>query len=198
MADNDCKRKRRHALPQGDVTVSSDDRDLILIGLGANLPSAMGSPRQTLTAALARLGSEGLGVVRRSRFWRTRPVPISDQPWFVNAVAAIETDLGPAPLLDLLHHIEAAFGRERTVVNAPRVLDLDLLAYGTAVLETPPRPLVPHPRLAGRAFVLLPLRDIAPAWRHPLTGDGIDAMIARLPGDQICEADPSGEDDFSG
>lgn len=165
------------------------DPDLILIGLGANLPSPAGSPRQTLEAALDRLAAEGAPVSRRSRFWRTRPVPISDQPWFVNAVAAIETNLPAARLLDLLHRIEDSFGRTRTVVNAARVLDLDLLAYGTRVLDAPPRPLVPHPRLAGRAFVLLPIRDIAPCWTHPVSGETLDSMIARLDGDQQCVVD---------
>jgi 2-amino-4-hydroxy-6-hydroxymethyldihydropteridine diphosphokinase len=166
--------------------VAETDLDLILIGLGANLPGSAGSPRQTLEAALDRLVAEGVRVNRRSRFWRTRPVPISDQPWFVNAVAAVETELSAAALLDLLHRIEDAFGRQRSVANAARVLDLDLLAYGRQCLAAPPRPLVPHPRLGERAFVLLPIRDIAPAWRHPVSGEALDAMIATLQGDQGC------------
>ncbi|MDR3435164.1 2-amino-4-hydroxy-6-hydroxymethyldihydropteridine diphosphokinase [Telmatospirillum sp.] len=167
----------------------SEDCNLILVGLGANLPSAVGTPRQTLEAALARMGVEGLEVVRRSRFWRTRPVPISDQPWFVNAVAAIETKLPPDGLLDVLHRIESSFGRVRSVVNAPRVLDLDLLAYDRVVLDVPPRPLVPHPRMSDRAFVLLPMAEVAPLWRHPVTGDALAEMIARLPTDQLCQVE---------
>lgn len=165
------------------------DPDLILVGLGANLPSFAGSPRQTLEAALEHLATEGVRITRRSRFWRTRPVPISDQPWFVNAVAAVETKLPAAALLDLLHATEAAFGRKRTVVNAARVLDLDLLAYGTQVLDAQPRPLVPHPRMGKRAFVLLPLRDIAPSWVHPVSGETLETMIAALDGDQYCVAE---------
>ncbi|PKU23097.1 2-amino-4-hydroxy-6-hydroxymethyldihydropteridine diphosphokinase [Telmatospirillum siberiense] len=165
------------------------DQNLILIGLGANLPSSAGSPRQTLEAALDHLAAQGVRVTRRSRFWRTRPVPISDQPWFVNAVAAVETNLSAAALLDLLHATEAAFGRMRTVVNAARVLDLDLLAYGTQVMDDQPRPLVPHPRMSGRAFVLLPLRDIAPGWVHPVSGESLEAMIAVLEDDQYCIAE---------
>jgi 2-amino-4-hydroxy-6-hydroxymethyldihydropteridine diphosphokinase len=113
-------------------------------------------------------------------------VPVSDQPWFVNAAAAIETELSARALLDLLHRIEESFGRTRTVANAARVLDLDLLAFGTQVLDAPPDPLVPHPRLAGRAFVLLPIRDIAPLWRHPVSGRTLDSMIAALGADQQC------------
>ncbi|MTJ84333.1 MAG: 2-amino-4-hydroxy-6-hydroxymethyldihydropteridine diphosphokinase [Telmatospirillum sp.] len=160
---------------------------MILVGLGANLPSAFGTPRQTLEAALGQLDAEGLRVIRRSRYWRTQPVPISDQPWFVNAVAVIEADLGPQDVLARLHRIEDAVGRVRTVVNAPRVLDLDLLAHGATVLRTPPRPLVPHPRLAERAFVLLPMQDVVPGWRHPETGCRLDDLIASLPSGQVCE-----------
>jgi 2-amino-4-hydroxy-6-hydroxymethyldihydropteridine diphosphokinase len=167
----------------------TDDRDLILIGLGANLPSAAGTPRQSLEAALARLEQEGVVIVGRSRFWRTRPVPISDQPWFVNAVAAVGSPLPAAELLDLLHRIEADFGRIRSVPNAARVLDLDLLSHGRQVLNVPPRPLVPHPRLCERAFVLYPLREVAPQWRHPVSGESVAALIGRLPGDQVCEPD---------
>ncbi len=169
--------------------VPVSDPDLVLVGLGANLPSSAGSPRQTLEAALDRLAVHGVRILRRSRFWRTRPVPISDQPWFVNAVAAVETNLSAAELLDLLHRIEDSFGRTRTVLNAARVLDLDLLAYGRTVLAAPPRPLVPHPRLAGRAFVLLPIRDIAPAWVHPVSGATLDAMIGALDTEQQCFVD---------
>jgi 2-amino-4-hydroxy-6-hydroxymethyldihydropteridine diphosphokinase len=169
--------------------VSVGDSDLILIGLGANLPSSIGSPRQTLEKAMERLTDEGVRITRRSKFWRTQPVPISDQPWFVNAVAAIETTLSAAALLDLLHQIEAVFGRKRTLANAARVLDLDLLSYGSLVLDMPPRPLVPHPRLSERAFVLLPMQEIAPHWRHPISGEMLDAMIAALPSDQQCVAE---------
>lgn len=165
---------------------SSDDR-LILIGLGANLPSAFGEPSDTLKAALERLCDEGVKLVRRSQFWHSRPVPVSDQPWFVNAVAAVETSLSPQALLVLLHQIEAEFGRVRSVVNAPRLIDLDLLAYGRLISAESP-PLLPHPRMDQRAFVLLPLAEIAPDWRHPASGLDLPTLIARLPADQ--EAEP--------
>src|SRR5579859_3093481 len=107
----------------------AEDR-LILIGLGANLPSPYGEPPATLRAALERLAQAGVKTLRRSRFWHSAPVPMSDQPWYVKAVAAIETDLPPDRLLALLHEVEAEFGRVRGIVNAPRLIDLDLLAYG--------------------------------------------------------------------
>ena len=168
------------------MTIYSDN-DLIIIGLGANLASRHGTPSQTLDAAFTELQAAGVGVGRRSGYWRTRPVPVSDQPWFVNAVAAVDTELPPAALLALLHRIEDGAGRRRREVNEARPLDLDLLAYGRLVLDGPEPPLLPHPRLAGRAFVLLPLAEIAAGWVHPLTGDGLAAMIGRLPVDQTAE-----------
>lgn len=143
---------------------------MILIGLGANLPSArFGPPKRTLEAALEELESHGVRVVARSRWYSSAPVPPSGQPRYLNAVAAIETDLSPEALLALLHAIEGDFGRQRTVSNAAREIDLDLLAYGD-LISTQKSPILPHPRLAERAFVLLPLCDIDPAWRHPQLG----------------------------
>ena len=98
----------------------------------------------------------------------------------------VVTNLAPAPLLSLLHRLEATFGRVRGAANAPRVLDLDLLAYDDRI-DTG-WPLLPHPRLAGRAFVLLPLRDIAPAWRHPVSGASVDVMLERIGPEQQTRA----------
>jgi 2-amino-4-hydroxy-6-hydroxymethyldihydropteridine diphosphokinase len=158
----------------------------ILLGLGANLPSpAYGSPKATLEAALRRLDDKGLRVLARSRWWESAPIPVSDQPWYVNGVAEIATTLGPKPLLALLHEIEAEFGRVRPYPNAPRVLDLDLLAYGDMRRDGPEPPLLPHPRLAERGFVLLPLQEIQPAWHHPVSKQRLSEMIASLPAGQI-------------
>ena len=140
---------------------------MILVGLGANLPSdRFGPPRKTLEAALAALEDRGVRVVGRSRWYSSAPVPPSGQPRYVNAVAAVATDLSPDALLDMLHSIEREFGRSRTVANAARKIDLDLLAYGDLIRTQTP-PLLPHPRLAERAFVIRPICDIDPAWRHP-------------------------------
>jgi 2-amino-4-hydroxy-6-hydroxymethyldihydropteridine diphosphokinase len=119
-------------------------------------------------------------------------VPISDQPWYVNGVAELRTDLGPQQLLSELHAVERLFGRERRERNEARVLDLDLLAYGNLVRPGPEPPILPHPRLAERAFVLLPLCDLMPQWRHPVDGRSLNEMIAALPSDQI--ARPLSED----
>ena len=162
---------------------------MILIGLGANLPSVeFGAPPASLEAALGLLQQSGVALVRRSRWYRTAPVPISDQPWFVNGVAAIETALDPAALLALMQTIEGRFGRVRRERNAARVLDLDLLDYAGRVSEPhDPPPILPHPRLAERAFVLRPLAEVAPRWRHPATGAAIADLLRRLPPGQAAE-----------
>lgn len=158
---------------------------MIIIGLGGNLPSArFGSPQATLAAALEALEGEGLRIVARSRWYESAPVPLTDQPWFVNGAAAVETALDPEALLALLLRTEQRFGRVRSVPNAPRVIDLDLLLYHDNVITVPGGLTIPHPRLHERAFVLLPLRDIVPGWWHPVSGRPLDALIAELPGDQ--------------
>jgi 2-amino-4-hydroxy-6-hydroxymethyldihydropteridine diphosphokinase len=158
----------------------------IFIGLGANLPSvSYGAPKATLTAALDRLTAEGLRIAARSRWYESAPVPASDQPWFINGVIRVETRLQPRALLDLLHRVEAALGRVRGERNAPRAIDLDLIAYGDKVARGDAVPQLPHPRMQERAFVLLPLQEIAPRWRHPLLRHSLDELIARLPTDQV-------------
>lgn len=164
--------------------------DIIFLGLGANLSGIWGTPQQTLNRAMVRLGEEGVRITARSHFWKTAPVPVSDQPWYINAVVSVETALPPEALLALLHRIEAEAGRVRGVVNAARTLDLDLLAYGRRIISSPDGEkglIVPHPRLAGRAFVLLPLQDIAEEWIHPVTGQNLTDMISKLPLDQRAE-----------
>ena len=160
---------------------------MILVGLGANLPHPQyGPPAVTLRAALSYFPAENITVAGCSRFFESAPVPVSEQPWFVNAVAQIETDLTPIKLLAALHRIEAAFGRVRQEHWEARILDLDLLDYGGQVLaELPPAPKIPHPRMAGRAFVLLPMADIVPDWVHPVTKQPLAALIKALDPAQV-------------
>lgn len=161
----------------------------ILIALGGNLDHPrFGSPRQVLESALAELARRGIRAVRVSPWYRTAPVPPSDQPWYVNAVAEVETELSADRLLACLHEVEAVFGRARSTPNAARIIDLDLLDFRG---ETAPggqgRASLPHPRMTGRAFVLRPLADLEPQWRHPVSGVSIQELLAALPADQPIE-----------
>jgi len=159
---------------------------MIFLGLGANLPSRVGPPLATLEAALAALAAAGVKVVARSRWYRTAPVPASDQPWFVNGVARVETGLPPLELLKLLQRTERDFGRVRGVPNEARTLDLDILDYEGRVEETAAL-VLPHPRMQERAFVLVPLAEIAPGWIHPRLHQTVEALVASLPGSQKAE-----------
>ena len=158
---------------------------MILIGLGANLPSPAGPPAATLAAALEALEAAEVVILARSHFYRTAPVPPSDQPDFINAVAAVAAALDPAALLTLLHEIEARFQRQRGNPNAARSLDLDLLAYDDRVIAGEGGLVLPHPRLHERRFVLAPLSDIAPGWRHPSLGRTAAELLAALPAGEV-------------
>ena len=157
---------------------------LILVAIGANLPGPRGEPpRATCEWAVEQLaGLSGLRVTAVSRWYETAPEPPSDQPNYVNGAARLEGEAEPEALLAALHAIEAKAGRVRTVRNAARPLDVDLIAMDGLVRETPP--ILPHPRAHLRAFVLMPLRDVAPEWRDPITGRTPGEMLAALPGAQ--------------
>jgi 2-amino-4-hydroxy-6-hydroxymethyldihydropteridine diphosphokinase len=161
----------------------------IFIGAGGNLPHPIhGPPRQTLEAALETLERHGIRLLRVSPWYRTAPVPASDQPWFVNAVAEVATALDPKGLLAALHAVERDFGRVRSVPNAPRIVDLDLLDFrGEIAPGGEGMPVLPHPRLHQRAFVLKPLADLEPGWRHPAKGRSVATLLAELPAGQQIE-----------
>ena len=158
----------------------------VLIGLGGNL----GDPRAAIEAALAGLSGRGVALTARSRFYRTAPWGVTGQPDFVNLCARAATDLAPEAVLAAALEVEAALGRERRERWGPRLIDVDLLAYDDRRLALPGLTL-PHPRLTERAFVLVPLAEIAPDWvvagrRVADWAAGIDrAGVAPLP-----DADP--------
>lgn len=177
------------------------DTRTALIALGANLPLAGRPPEETLREALAALGDAGFPALRVSRFWRTPCFPAGAGPDYVNAAAAlpVSAQTTAEDLLATLHRVEAALGRERRARWGARTLDLDLIALGDLVLpdaatqdlwrdlapdrrgaEAPGVLILPHPRLQERAFVLVPLAEVAPGWRHPRLGLTIDEMLAAL------------------
>ena len=159
---------------------------MIFIGIGSNIP-AMGfvSSKATIRAAIDLFDNFGITLVRLSKFYLTSPVPASDQPWFVNCVAQIETSLSPAACMTNLHHLESAFQRVRSVPNASRTLDLDLLDYNGVVTGNQSMLRLPHPRINERAFVLFPLSEICPNWVSPLDGSNLEELINKLPIDDI-------------
>jgi 2-amino-4-hydroxy-6-hydroxymethyldihydropteridine diphosphokinase len=150
------------------------------IGLGANLPSAAGSPAVTLAAAVRRFASLGQ-VTACSSLYSTAPVGYEDQPRFLNAVAGIETHLGPRDLLVSLLGIEREFGRDRSSViqNGPRTLDLDILLFGDLMVSESGLE-IPHPRLVEREFVLVPLAEIAPDACDPRSGAKVKELLGEL------------------
>lgn len=154
-------------------------RHMILVAIGANLPGPHGEPPlATCEWAVHELAAlPGLRLAAVSPWYETAPVPPSDQPNYVNGAVRLEYlgepgqldgDADPEALLAALHRIEAEAGRVRTVRNAARPLDLDLIAIDGLVRDQPP--VLPHPRAHLRAFVLMPIRDLAPGWRDPVTG----------------------------
>jgi 2-amino-4-hydroxy-6-hydroxymethyldihydropteridine diphosphokinase len=146
---------------------------LAYIALGANL----GAPQVTVRRAIAALETlPNTRFIRASSLYRTEPVGLKAQPDFINAVAAVATRMAPQELLLALHHQEALQGRARSIPNAPRTLDLDLLLYADQVMRTPVLTL-PHPRMHLRAFVLVPLAEIAPDLQIP----GRGSLAAWLP-----------------
>lgn len=172
-----------------------------LVALGANLPLADASPAETLREALNRLATEGLSVLAVSRFYATPCFPAGSGPDYVNAAAVLDAEgRSAASILATLHAVEDHFGRVREKRWGMRTLDIDLLALGDSVLPdaatqdswralppeaqvraAPDTLILPHPRLQDRAFVLVPLADVAPGWTHPRTGQSVSDMLAALP-----------------
>ena len=153
---------------------------MILVAIGANLPAGGGALDTCRRAAAALDGVAGLRLHAVSRWFETAPMPPSGQPPYINGVAALTGSADPAELLHALHAIEHANGRQRGVPNAARTLDLDIVAMG-GLVRAAPDPVLPHPRMHERAFVLAPLLDVAPNWSHPMLHCSARDLLAGLP-----------------
>lgn len=158
----------------------------IFVAIGANLPDQSGTPPlQICERALRAVSSlPGMHAAVRSRWFSSAPVPDSDQPRYINGMLRLDGKADPAALLAALQTIEQAAGRVRSAPNAARTLDLDIVAMDELVRDAPD-PVLPHPRAHLRAFVLLPLRDVAPFWVHPVLGRDVGQLIAALPRQDI-------------
>lgn len=159
---------------------------MILIAIGANLPGKDGlPPLETCEAAVEAIRTlPGLSFMARSPWYRSRAVPVSSQPDYCNGMIRMTGDISPEALLRELQAIEARFGRERASPNAARTLDLDIIDMGGTIRATPD-PVLPHPRAHLRAFVLRPLLDVNPAWRHPVLRQSVATLLAELPPQDI-------------
>jgi len=154
--------------------------DVGIVALGSNLRGEHGSSLALLEAAVARLPRAGFRVLKLSNWWRSSAWPNPADPDYLNGVALVETTLTPRGALNALLNLEAEFGRRRGVANAPRTLDLDLIALGRCVVDDDDL-ILPHPRAHARLFVMGPLAEIAPMWSHPVFGHTADALQASAP-----------------
>jgi 2-amino-4-hydroxy-6-hydroxymethyldihydropteridine diphosphokinase len=148
----------------------------IYLGLGSNL----GDRAAHLEQALARLAADGIEIVRRSSFYATEPVGFASRQWFLNCAVEAASELMPRQLLRATQQVECDLGRRRMVRNGPRTVDIDILFYGSNVVSMPDLE-IPHPRIAERRFVLVPLREIAPGLRHPKLRRTIGELLAATP-----------------
>lgn len=149
----------------------------MVVALGCNDKGAWASCREALDAAVARFRSAGIDVVAQSSWWSSLAWPDPGDPPFLNGVVVVRTDHDAHALMAALGRVEEAFGRQRSTVNAPRTLDLDLIAYGRMTGDMAGL-LLPHPRAAERLFVMGPLAEILPGWTHPRSGLSAREMAA--------------------
>jgi 2-amino-4-hydroxy-6-hydroxymethyldihydropteridine diphosphokinase len=154
--------------------------EAVILALGGNLAGDYPSVEALLEAALFAFPRAGLRLVRRSGWWRSAAWPDPRAPAYLNGVVVVETAHSPPALLAQVLALEAAFGRSRSIPNAPRTLDIDLVAHGRAVIDAPGL-VLPHPRAHERRFVMGPLAEIAPDWRHPVLGRTAAELAASAP-----------------
>ena len=152
----------------------------IYLSLGSNI----GDREAYLQAALSQLASNDLRILRVSPIYETEPLELTAQRWFLNLVVEAETSLFPMQLLARVGRIERALGRVRSTPSGPRTIDIDILLYGSSVVRTPKLE-IPHPRMADRRFVLVPLADLNSDLRHPVTHRTVKEMLAAAPAQAV-------------
>jgi 2-amino-4-hydroxy-6-hydroxymethyldihydropteridine diphosphokinase len=148
----------------------------IYLSLGSNV----GERAAHIARAIAALRDAGVRVLRQSSLYRTEPVDFAAQSWFLNCAVEAETGLMPRQLLRAIRQIERALGSRKLVRRGPRSIDIDILFYGSTRIATPELE-IPHPRMAERRFVLVPLAEIAPALRHPMLQESVAELLATCP-----------------
>jgi 2-amino-4-hydroxy-6-hydroxymethyldihydropteridine diphosphokinase len=148
----------------------------IYLSLGSNIGDRAGN----ISRAVAELSARGVRVVKQSALYETEPVELREQGWFLNCVVEVETELTPQQLMQVLLKIEREMGRERIVPKGPRIIDMDILLFSSSVVKES-RLEIPHPRMADRCFVLVPLADIAPGAVHPVLKKTIQQLLQETP-----------------
>lgn len=154
----------------------SKDMTTTYLSLGSNV----GQHAENIATAIAALNERGVRVLRESSLYETEPVGLREQPWFLNCVVEAETTLAPERLIDAVLDIEKQMGRQRSIPGGPRLIDIDILFYGGEVVRAPSLE-IPHPRLADRRFVLVPLHEIAPSLRHPMSKKTVAELLSETP-----------------
>ncbi len=163
--------------------------ETVYLSLGSNL----GDRAENIARAIEALGPNGVRMTCQSSIYETEPVDVRGQGWFLNCAAAVETDLMPQELMHALLEIERSLGRHRVIPRGPRVIDIDILLFGSIIVRTPELE-IPHPRMTERRFVLVPLAEIAPGLQHPARKKTIAELLAGTPDRshvRIYEADRS-------
>ena len=153
---------------------------MIYIGIGSNLNGKNNeTPLQNCKKALVELKKE-VNICKISSWYKSEPIPVSNQPWFINGVIEISTNKSSLDLLEFILSIEKVFGRVREKQNEARILDLDIIDYKKKILYIKNKLIIPHPRMHERSFVLQPLSELNPKWMHPIKKKGIKELIRNL------------------
>ena len=157
---------------------------MIFLALGSNLSSSFGDRFENINLAISHLKGYGIQIIKKSNFYETYSYPNKENPKFINIVTSIKTQLPPVDLMSILLFIEEKLERKRNKKNDPRTCDIDIIDYNNQVLNFQYKNLyleIPHRKLISRNFVLFPLREIAPSWKHPNTEEIIGTLIQKLP-----------------